>query len=784
MIRTHMTALICLCFFASSAHAGDPIGDYSPAFCTSQNPSDGLAPVIVGPVYAQGNGPLYPNGAVTLHVHNQSTGSTLQFFTDSSGLIGGPIATKNNSAFNPTGAIFPNDTLSVCQTGALQSICSNEVTVQSQPGSLPRPLAPHTVQRGAYAIEVSNVFPGATVTVSNLSGTVLGSRFSGVRTSVSVPIPETLPSFSPLLVTQTVGTLTSEAGRTLILPGVPVLNAPEILGPVERGDVAVTVSGVTPGSFVEIIDAGTGAVLASKAVGEPIAKVAACGLDGATGVYARATRNGTSIDGPTLAFFDMPASLTVTESSFDFGASSSVPRFDLAGQKWRPWISRNDAPALFIVHGNRPFSGGTPDTESHLGYTYIAERLASYGIHVYSLSIPEDDVLPDERASVLLDLVEEVVAGHGDASVTESSNLAFLGHSLGGEAVILAAQDSPRPLAGLVAIAPTTHFFDELRPWDGVDSLHLFGTEDDYFITGVSTLRALAQYDFAHFEKTQVFVRGLGHNAPNSYWNSQNPDGILSLFEVQDLMQKLVEPWVFGKLSRRFSEVRGFYQGTTRRKGLNHFDMTFQYSNPSNIYPVDGFGDISVEFVIPDWNQDPFENAQGGIVYELNSPAAPVLFEDQHYDLATVLPNFTDLHFEHMQSAVLAWDQTNYRYVSEIPGVHSLSSSDVLSLRAMVVGDDALNHPSLALPQDFMLGISDGTHTALVRAGSQGEVHYPWQSADTNDEVHVFQTIRIPLSAFIASNPDIDIDNITEVRIQPRVRRSGRIIIDDLRFSD
>lgn len=779
LARLHVLGLVLTTTVAVDTSATDLVGDTTPAHCTSQLPSENKAPHIAGPLY---------DGADVVRIHNQVPGATLLVMSENDGIILGPVATKDGSSF-AIPARAAGDALWVCQS-TLNSICGPRVTVDALPPVLREPYAPHVVVQGAHAIQVARIEPGATAVIRDGSGAILGSRFAGPHTSVAVPVDPNLPAWTGLSVTQEIGAMVSSPAAGVILPSLGLITpfAPRILGPIEEGDLAVWVSGVTPGARVEIVEWASNDVIAVADVGEPIAKVPTCGLEN-TVVYARATRNGQSASGGLKTPFPWRAEEPIrTDEDWSLGSVvlQDGTQADVIVRAYYPDNASEDAPIAFILHGVPPVSLANVASDSHHGYAYIAEELASLGIYVVSVSLvgqtwPYPTLRVDgwDRA-IALDYAIDWIAG-AVWQITENSRAVLIGHSTGGEGVILSSE-RPQPLnvTGVVALSPTSTYMDEREPADGPDALFVKGSHDLFYNDGGSFLKSEHQYDNAWRDKTAVFIDGAGHWEFNSVWADAERDGEMSIDEQQAITRSLILPWVYGHAYNVYGSLRGYYEGTVRRRGLNRPSMTFQHASENVHTIVDTFGDAPAEHAFPNTNQDATVNAQGGLVFEIN-PASGVV-EDDHDTFADRLSGYSAVHYGGHRVAKVKWRNVDYAYVTELPVSPNLEGNDVLSLRVMIHGEHRLNNPRFA--QDFMLGIADGSKTAYVRVGSQGEVRRPFSDDANSGPLHVFQTVRVPIDAFLAVRPNLDIDAIERVEIMPWVRGTGVIFIDDLMFSD
>lgn len=221
---------------------------------------------------------------------------------------------------------------------------------------------------------------------------------------------------------------------------------------------------------------------------------------------------------------------------------SDVP---IAGKLWYPTEGENH-PVLFIVHGNH-----TMVTPSYLGYSYLAEYLASCGYVVVSVDeaflngyldkglIEENDA----RAILLLENIKELLIQNQNESSPlyqkiDPENIAIAGHSRGGEAVAIAAlfndyetyPDNGRikfdyhfNIKTVIAIAPTC---DQYEPGDREVQLE----DINYFLIhgsndmDVTEFMGMKQYENVKFtgegdyRKAYLYIAGANHGQFNTEW--------------------------------------------------------------------------------------------------------------------------------------------------------------------------------------------------------------------------------------------------------------------------
>jgi hypothetical protein len=767
------------------ALAGDLVGDHVPAFCTWQNVVN-RPPQIAEPVF---------EGDSAIRIHDQVAGGSLDIFSTTWGVQQLGVPTQNASLFNLAASATAGDRLYACQSGGIGPVqCSPWITVQPRPATLSPPVLQHLVLRGASAVTVSGVHPGAEVWIES-NGVEIGRRWAGPDTSVSVPIPGNLAAFAPLTVRQEIDSVVSGSVGTVVWPLSPGVAVPRVAGPVVSGDAAVWVVSITPGSLVEVVDVASGSVLGAAHVGETIAKVATCPVTGS--VQARVTRDGQVATSAVRPLSVMTGGHGLaSETDFDYGLDATSG-LQMKGRLYLPTGTVASNPVVFLVHGNQPTNScdvpgvghstlGADD--SYVGYGYLAYELIAKGFLVYSLEIPRD-TLPDARARLLLATVDEALARR--AELDGDSPVGFFGHSLGGSAVIYARSiaDPGLELRAVVSVAPTTQSlsYADFDPATGPSAplLHVYGADDYFFFQGGCTLGdilcSLRQYDAAWGAKSQLFVANAGHNEFNTCWGLADTDGRLSMDDHQRILAAYAVPFLYGLLTGAGAEFAPYFEGSVRPKGMYHFGLSMQHHRPGGLVVVDSFGDAPAETPFPYDNTDEFLNSQGGAVSQTIGPRATLGIREDAQEALQPTVSYQHAHEPTARVLLLTWDSIGHQYVSELPTPVAAAPNGVVSFRVMAVGGDAANDVDgvEGHPFDLMVELSDGTNTAKVRAGSAGPLLYPFAGEDGSYR-QVFRTVRLPMSSFTTVAPGLDITALRTVRIGGRVRSLGRLVIDDL----
>lgn len=801
-LRTHTVLLL-----ATMAVCGNPrpaaaraivAADFPAPACTSGLPTTEMRTAhIVPPLVA---------GQMAVRVVNQSPSATIEIQKLGGPALLGPVATKDSWQFDLAAALVAGNQIRVCMTHTMPifaSTCGEWTTVEAAPASLDAPRFVNVaIDAGASALAVGGIHPGAEV-VLKVGGVVASRVWAAAANGVSLPLDSSLVAGTVLTVSQEIGAVVSPAATKALTTGPRPLVAPRIQGPLQDEDVSVWVSNVTPGSLVEIVDSASGTVLGSQLMGESIGLVSTSPLSGS--VYARATRNGASTSGATVSLSVISKSLLRLESDFNFGVINTTNQEGVPkkGRIYRPLFAATVSPVMFIMHGQEPGNncdlpgvGGAWNQvgfqgDSYLGYEDLADELAALGFWVFSIAVEPDMMAVADRLELLDAVVDDVLTA-GYAGVDFDSPLGFVGHSLGGDTVMIYATTAPLNLdvRAVLGIAPSSWGIVDpglgLDPPAGVPLLHLMGSEDYFFDNGfASNLRAMHQYDTAWHDKSQVLLRGAGHDCFNACWClTSNNQGSLEEEDHQEVLRLLAVPFFHGYLEDDPEEWEPYFQTQVRPKGLYRYDLTMQHHAPTDAYLLDNFGDLENEVFLKNYNVNRTLNGRGGLISETN--AATGRQEENHAALEVGLGvPYQAEHLDGERVLLIDWDSYSWEYVSKIPLDETLAvdATDLLSFRIMAVAGDAVNDlvGVEGFEQDLLVAVSDGTHEARVRAGAVGAISYPFPDSN-GDPVHVFSTVRIPMDAFTAWAPDLDLANVREVKFRSAMRDEGRVLIDDLEF--
>lgn len=453
-------------------------------------------------------------------------------------------------------------------------------------------------------------------------------------------------------------------------------------------------------------------------------------------------------------------------------------------------------PILIFTHGR---------DMDHLDHDYLMAHLARNGFVTASIA---NSGTNDERARQAISYLNAMHA-HWGWQDRLGDNVAFVGHSRGGEAAITAAhllEENPNlgheefDVRAVVSIAPTDGGGqDGFSPKETINGLMtpaflgIYGSRDPD-VSGLPIApwptgpenTAFAIYDRAgaefssegvqlfgtHVSKSMVFAIDATHKGFEDA--DQCTIGPVSSSMQCDDQRNIARAYinaflrwhVFGQ-----SQYRGFLDGTWRPASLVGLGIQQQFS--------DGLRRTIDNFEQGGWAS----NTIGGVVQK--SAGIAVLAEDAAIDLDPASPHDTDVMRIKWGAGGVPWVRWSIPNASPwgIGPLRDWTDYDVLSLRAGQNYDDAWNVLNQAQNFHVRLYTSDGW-SSKVPVGDYAELAYPdvFTLNFPNDHTKsAMETIRVPLSAFANAN----LSNVSWVALYFDVpgHASGSILIDSLELA-
>jgi dienelactone hydrolase len=691
--------------------------------------------------------------------------------------------------------------VSVVQTLCGVAVESDVVTVLPKPPVVLAPVIAPPLYMCAQAVQVSNLHPGALVRVF-MEGVPIGLRWAGLQSSITVPVAPALVAGRRVTAIQSVGGTQGPPSDPVNVVRFSDLLPPRLLGPIAVGDTEAWVSCVTPGAHVSIVSGGS--IIGEIDAAEPVVRVPIGPLVSPflTGATPRLRLCDLTVTGnPETAVVSPSATPAgaIAETALDFGDFDVPAVVDgggftvhLRAQLYSPaQAMEQKAPFVIIAHGwHQGYNPITGDpVESFKGYDYLAQHLARWGFFVFSVDLQQvNDVSFSTRqqqfarAEIILQVISLLRSSSIFDRLINTSRIGLVGHSMGGEAVVVAqhlnvTESRGFGIQGVVSIAPTRWHPEIVMPAGRY--MQLFGSLDQLttFINPSDVPLAsggMRFYDRAERDKTLFWLYGMRHNPFNSLWVAAGDfaeghiaDLALPEAEHQRVAKCLINAFFQDALFHRV-QYRGYMDGTVFPQSVRHLEIHTSHSGHPRVV-VDNFGDADTQAGLA--AEAPLNKTINSRGQAANASGAGLgVWEDEQH---STIP-----HSPHSTAGLrLSWTAPA-EYRTDTAGIVG-SPEDVIALRlAQFLDDPALN--PVAMPADLFVVLSDGTQEAAVRLGAVAQIPYPDASAVP---LSMMRTVRLPIDAFRAVNPALNVLNIQSVRLGLTARPTGHILGDDFEFS-
>ena len=449
---------------------------------------------------------------------------------------------------------------------------------------------------------------------------------------------------------------------------------------------------------------------------------------------------------------------------------------DAAGASDPSQISdeNDDYPMVVVVHGN---SGALL---SYKGYNYLLEHLARNGMIAASIHI-YPGARGVSRARALFKHIEVLKAKFG--AKIDLENLGTMGHSRGGEAVVIASKLNEDEHLGyefkaIISLAPTDQYgpYSLTGPY-AAPYLVVYGGLDGDVAGGSPKTTGFSLYDRADPVKSMIFAERACHDRFNTEWDDHDfYFGQMSAADQTavvsvDAHQKIAKGYMNGFYRWRLfgdEEMRVFFTGAQIPDQVEDADggavtIDVQYQEPG------GFG--LDRFANGDWHA----NDLGGTV---TADLSAVPGEGDLHGLDTFSPH------DHT-GGLLVWDPAHHLYTSALPaGRQDLSDYDILSFRVTQRYNSAAN-PAGA-DQDFRVILTDEDgKSRYVKVSRFATLDPPFVRGHSNLIKSSLKTVRIPLSAFTEESgglEEVDLKEIVSVSFDLRLNPTGEIEVTDIEF--
>ncbi len=448
---------------------------------------------------------------------------------------------------------------------------------------------------------------------------------------------------------------------------------------------------------------------------------------------------------------------------------------DVAGATDPSQISdlRDEYPLVVVVHGNSSV------IDSYKGYGYLLEHLARNGmiaasIHVYP------GAAGVSRARALFKHLEILKTRFGDS--IDDEKIGIMGHSRGGEAVVIAPKLNIDESLGynfkaIISLAPTDQYgpYSLAGPY-AVPYLVVYGGLDGDVAGGWPKSTGFSLYDRADPVKSMIFAERACHDRFNTQWDStdfwfgQLTAADQAMVVSDDAHQKIAKGYMNAFFRWRLfddDEMRDYFTGVEVPDKVEQADggavvVDVQYQEPHGL-KVDRFSN-------GDWHK----NDLGGAV-TANLPSNPG--EGDLFGLDNYSPHDST-------GGELSWTGSKHSYTSALPPVdQDVHKYHMLSFRVTQRYNSGSN-PAGA-DQDFRVVLTDEDgRSHHVKVSHYATIDYPFLRGVTGLIKSSLKTVRIPLKDFKNDHGHngVDLKEVVSLTFDFGVKATGDIEVTDIEF--
>jgi hypothetical protein len=517
-------------------------------------------------------------------------------------------------------------------------------------------------------------------------------------------------------------------------------------------------------------------------------------------------RDGTLDPGDLIDGFHAPGLHSVRDLT-DAGPDTPMS-FEYSESYWntmrvyKPEIMTGNHPLVVISHGNG---------HEYDWYDYLGNHLASWGYVVIS---HRNETMPGvvtaaettlSNTDVFIGALATIGGGAFDGLV-DTSRITWIGHSRGGEGVVIAYHTLKGAGATTVShfdaddivlissIAPTLFEGPDTANPEGVDYHLMAGSADGDVTGGVNseTLQYFRIFLRGVGDHFVTYVQGASHNDFNccgsedgTWWTVQGPAPLIGRERAQQVAKSYYLALLEHKI--RGNEALGEY-----------FGRAPELFRPSAVDAI-----VSTQlmpshdrdkFVIDDFQLEPSDaiSASGGQVSWTVSNYTEGAMDDANTELSWVpsdpMNGMTWSSGDALPERGVVFDFDGDAFLSfeVVPAERDWRDAIWLSLRAC----QGTRHPNTVALNDllsFSVTLVDGQgNESQIGLDNYGRLAEPYARADNGQGmgwVNEFQTVRVRVSDFAKAGRPLDLSDITTVRLDvgPSAGSAqGRIGLDDL----
>lgn len=667
-------------------------------------------------------------------------------------------------------------------------------TSQPPPAPLPAPGFLPVIEGGSQ-LTVTNVVNGAQLTLSRNG--ILQFSFSSWGYQHLVGLDPPFHEGETFSITQQLcpGDPPSGGGSTTVLP-CSALRAPGV-EPVQAGDTQVRVYDFVPDARIKVfvngmeVGDGSGPVVQ---LGGPVPRGATVHVLQVLGNCVGRTVQELTAQCVAPPIGGDPSALDlfpVGSLSYDAGPTTVTTGFsqNVVGTIYYPADADGDrtpfnrrraglgrVPVAVLVHGRH---GGDPT--SYLGYAYLQRQLARMGIIAMSVDCHESDGWSNnannilERADLIIASIRHLQSldAGGDpifGGRVDFSRLGLMGHSRGGEAVILVPEIISLAgvrVAGVISLAPVNFGATRGRP------SYPFMTIVPACDGDVVGNEGCTFYDAAEpggFE-SQLYVHFANHNYFNRNWLNDDADGGLPLMSRPDHERILsVYGCAFFRTVLLDHPLLGYLEGTVRPSGVPTANIHLSFKKERQI------------------TVDDHQDGNGIGVNSMNAPTAQSgLVAGEHPFEQDTPGRFNDSFFGNTIGMVAQGGDSNGVFRTQLDGMLDLRRREIWIRAAEVYNGRTVADGATG----FMLGLED-VNGAIGWVDSDGVGGLPrplhrrdydlnqWYHADKTKTVP--KTLRFPVSCFAARGGEFDSGRVVAIRLHLNRPDQRALAFDDLQI--
>ena len=668
---------------------------------------------------------------------------------------------------------------------------SREYVTQPPPNPLPTPAIDPAYDDGEQ-IRITNLVNGARFTIDR-GGSLIGPyRTWGYAHLVGLSPP--LSAGETIAVTQQMcpSDPASDPGKTDVLP-CSALPAPKVAA-IQVGDTVVVLTEWVPGAQIKVfggmqkIGDGGGAVVAlTRPVqeGETIyvyQVLGDCEGSTVTGIQPGCVAPPVGANPAGLDLFPtghMDYAVGDVKGSVYYPAED-----DGEGQPFnRRWAELGRSPIVFMAHGNHAThhdpndrshegspscSGGVPaswlEIPNHKGYDYFQRQLARLGVIAVSVDCNETNGCVansvaniERRAELIMASIDhfQSLDGGGDAIFggrIDFDRVGMMGHSRGGEAVVIAGNQSPARLGvtvrAVISIGPVNHdATNPVTPTDYAFMTILPANDGDVSDNGGARF-----YDVTRPSplKSQLYIDWADHNFFNRQWvkdeDGRSPPDVLTRGEQERILSTygcaLFRAYLLGH------DTTGFLTYRVRPPGVNtdNVHLSFEWDRQVMVDDHQQAGGIG-------------QNTMGRPTSQSAGMSA------DEFDLARSQPNSHPTNsFWHRTIGMVMTSRPGGRFRSELDRSYDLGDAGYeIWVRTAEVSAGGSNPADAVM---FSMGLEDGGgQIAWASSAGVGGVPRPFDHAPGSTK-SMMNTLRFPIHCFDPEEGKFDPTSVRAIVIR------------------